>query len=141
MSNSKILSNRVVPKYVPTNLRWDQKEGLNAWYLQGLCSDFIEDVDNHFFNIQITHFDMINNDLPKSEIQQYKTFDYESINQYPEAIKNEIREAVCRNIKKSNFHVDRQNVLKILQEQNKTVARGRGRFLKICCDSMYASCW
>ena len=108
---------------------------------KGICSDFIENVGNHFSNIQITNFDMINNDLPKNKIQEYKTFDYESINQYPEAIKNEIKEAVFRNIKKDNFYVDKQNVLKILQEQNKTVARGRGRFLKICRDSMYASCW
>ena len=141
MNSIKILSNRLVPQYVPTNLKWDQKDGLNTWYLQGKCNDFIENVDNHFSNIKITDFDMINNDLPKNKIEEYKTFDYESINEYPEAIKNEIKEAVCRNIKKDNFHVDRQNALELLQQQNKTVAKGRGRFLKICRDSMYASCW
>ena len=138
---SKIKSNTLAPKCVPANLKWDQKDGLNTWYLQGLCSDFIEDVNNHFSNIQITNFDMINNNLPEDKIQQYKTFDYTNINDYPEAIKNEIKEAVCRNIKKDNFYVDKQNVLKILKQQNKTVARGRGRFLKICRDSMYDSCW
>ena len=84
---------------------------------------------------------MINNDLPEKKIQEYKTFEFESVNEYPEAIKNEIKEAVSRNINKDNFYVARQNVLKLFQQQNKTLARGRGRFLKICRDSMYASCW
>ena len=141
MNNGKILSNRLIPKYVPSNLKWDQKDGLDTWYLQGKCNDFIENVDLHFSNIEITNFDMINNDLPEKKIQEYKTFEFESVNEYPEAIKNEIKEAVCRNINKDNFYVARQNVLKLFQQQNKTVARGRGRFLKICRDSMYASCW
>ena len=141
MNNTSILSNKLVPQYVPAKLKWDQKDGLNTWYLQGQCNNFIENVDNHFSKIKIINFDMINNDLPKNKIQEYKTFDYESINEYPEAIKNDIKKAVCRNIKKDNYYVGRQNVLKLLQQQNKTVARGRGRFLKICRDSMYASCW
>ena len=141
MNNGKILSNRLIPKYVPSNLKWDQKDGLDTWYLQGKCNDFIENVDLHFSNIEITNFDMINNDLPEKKIQEYKTFEFESVNEYPEAIKNEIKEAVSRNINKDNFYVARQNVLKLFQQQNKTLARGRGRFLKICRDSMYASCW
>ena len=98
----------------------------------------------HLANINIVNFDMISNDLPKEIIKEYKTFKIESINEHPDAIQGEIKEAVCRNINKDNFYVSRQNVLALLPEQNnsnKRVARGRGRFLKICRDSMYASCW
>ena len=95
MNNTSIISNKLVPQYVPAKLKWDQKDGLNTWYLQGQCNHFIENVDNHFSKIKIINFDMINNDLPKNKIQEYKTFDYESINEYPEAIKNDIKKAVC----------------------------------------------
>lgn len=56
MNNGKILSNRLIPKYVPSNLKWDQKDGLDTWYLQGKCNDFIENVDLHFSNTEITNF-------------------------------------------------------------------------------------
>lgn len=72
MNNGKILSNRLIPKYVPSNLKWDQKDGLDTWHLQGKCNDFIENVDLHFSNIEITNFDMINNDLPEKKFKNIR---------------------------------------------------------------------
>ena len=144
MDSGKIFSNTLIPKYVPNNLKWNKRDGLDTWYLQGKSNDFIENIDLHFANINIVNFDMISNDLRKETIKKYKTFKIESINEYPQAIQGEIKELLCRNINRDNFHVSRQNVVALLQEQNnskKRVARGRGRFLKICRDSMYASCW
>ena len=79
-------------------------------------------------------------------LRNYISVNFENIEKYPEVNQIEIKESICRNIKKDNFHVNKETVSKLLQQNNSTnikklVAIGRGRFLKKCKDSMYASCW
>ena len=35
----------VIPKYIPKNLKWYERDGLETWYLEGKCNDFLEDTD------------------------------------------------------------------------------------------------
>ena len=43
------------------NIPWYERDGLNTWYEQMKCNEFLEDTDNHFKNLEITNFDMIYN--------------------------------------------------------------------------------
>ena len=52
-------TNTLIPKYIPNNLKWNEKDGLDTWYLEGKCNDFLEDVDNYFSNVNIVNCDMI----------------------------------------------------------------------------------
>ena len=38
-------ANSYVPKYVPENLPWFERDGLMTWYHQGKCSDFLRDAN------------------------------------------------------------------------------------------------
>ena len=40
--------NKYIPKYVPNDLKWYEKDGLDTWYLQNKHTDFLMDTDEHF---------------------------------------------------------------------------------------------
>ena len=40
--------NVFVPLYVSNNLKWYERNGLDTWYVQGKCRDFLENTDEHF---------------------------------------------------------------------------------------------
>ena len=40
--------NKFIPKYVPNNLKWCERDGLDTWYLQNKCNVFLIDTDEHF---------------------------------------------------------------------------------------------
>ena len=33
-------TNTLIPKYIPKNLKWHEKDGLDTWYLEGKCNVF-----------------------------------------------------------------------------------------------------
>ena len=41
--------NKFIPKYIPIDLKWYEKDGLDTWYLQNKYAEFVMDVDEHFF--------------------------------------------------------------------------------------------
>ena len=41
MNSGKIFSNTLIPKYVASDLKWNQRDGLDTWYLQGKSNDII----------------------------------------------------------------------------------------------------
>ena len=59
--------NKFIPKYVPNDLKWYKKDGLDTWYLQNKCADFLMDTDEHFKKMKVVNFDMI-----KKEVSQEK---------------------------------------------------------------------
>ena len=40
--------NIFVPQYVPKNLEWFEKDGLETWYQQNKCKEFLDNADIHF---------------------------------------------------------------------------------------------
>ena len=42
------LDNQFSPKYIPSYLKWYERDGLDTWYLEGKCKDFLEDTDACF---------------------------------------------------------------------------------------------
>ena len=133
----------IIPKYIPKDLKWYERDGLDTWYLEGKCNDFLEDTDYYFNNVKVVNFDMILNKPSLTAVRNYKTINFNHIKCYPQFNQIKIKQSINRNIKKGNFHVKREDVpqLFVKEFQNKKFAVGRGRFLKICKDSMYASCW
>ena len=67
------VDNTFVLPYVPENLKWFEGDGLETWYRQNKCREFLEDTDSHFQQRQIINFDMIRNveKLDKKLIKQY----------------------------------------------------------------------
>ena len=112
--------------------------------MEGKSNDFLQVTDYYFNTVKVVNFDMIFNKPSLTEIINYKRINFNHIKDYPEPNQIKIKQSINRNIKKGNFHVKREHVPKLFvkdQFQNKKLAVGSGRFLKICKDSMYASCW
>ena len=40
---AKKCNNRFIPKYIPSDLPWYEKDGLDTYYLQNKCNDFLRD--------------------------------------------------------------------------------------------------
>ena len=69
---NKNVDNVFVPKFIPNNLKWYERDGLNTWYEQGKCQDFLDDLDSHFENLEIVYFALIHSkgNLPETKIKQ-----------------------------------------------------------------------
>ena len=59
------VDNKFIPKCVPNDLKWYERDGLDTWYLQNKFNEFINNTDSYFKRMKITNFDLIKNDVPK----------------------------------------------------------------------------
>ena len=59
MSAGKIFANKYIPKYVPEDLPWNEKNGLLSYKDQLKYKDFISDPNAHIKNTQVINFEMI----------------------------------------------------------------------------------
>ena len=59
-------NNKYIPEYVPKNLKWYERDGLETWYLQNKCNDFINNTEEHFKQMKITNFDIIKKNVQKN---------------------------------------------------------------------------
>ena len=75
--------NEFIPSYIPMNLNSSERDGLETWYRQNKCQEFLENTNKHFEQRKIVNFHMINEKLDKKIIQQYQTVDNKKIEQYP----------------------------------------------------------
>ena len=78
---AKKIDNTYIPKFVPNNLPWYERDGLNTWYEQNKFNDFLKDPDKHFENLQINNFDLIFNKekLSSQKVKQYQTIDHKKL--------------------------------------------------------------
>ena len=53
------LDNEFIPKYILSDLKWYEREGLDTWYLEEKCKGFLGDTDKHFKNTKIVNFDIM----------------------------------------------------------------------------------
>ena len=42
------VDNTFIPKYTPNNLKWYGKDGLETWYRQNKCNEFLNNTDEYF---------------------------------------------------------------------------------------------
>ena len=134
------VDNAFVPKFIPDNLKWYERDGLETWYLRNKCSEFLEDTDSHFKNRKIVNFGIINNDekMAKQTLMQYRTTDHDEIKKYPE--KEQIMNSIFGNANRKDMIIEKRP---IDTHFNRTFAppKGRSKFIKKIRDDMYASCW
>ena len=133
------VDNTFVPKFLPNNLKWYERDGLEMLYLHNKCSEFLEETDSHFKNRKIVNFDIINNGekMAKQTLMQYRTIEHDEIKKYPE--KEQIMSSIFRNANRKDMIIEKRT---IDTHFNRTFLppKGRAKFIKIQ-DNMYASCW
>ena len=132
--------NEFIPSYIPMNLNSSERDGLETWYRQNKCQESLENTNKHFEKRKIVNFHMINEKLDKKIIQQYQTVNNKKIEQYQIDYHDQIRSSIFRNTQRNDLHVNMSTAKKhFMTDKQKSI--GRGKFLKICKDSTYASCW
>ena len=134
--------NEFVPLFMQPNVKYFERDGLETWCSQNKCQEFSENTDKHFEQRKMINLHSINEgqNLDKKVIWQYQTVDNKKIEQYPIDYHDQIRSSIFRNIQRNDLHVNIPIIKKHFMT-DKQKAIGRGKFLKICKDSMYASCW
>ena len=103
---------KFIPKFIPIDLY--ERDGLNTWYLQNKCSDFINNSDNYFKRMKITNFDIIKNDVPKEKLKQYQTLDHDQIKQYPPQLHEQICSSIFGNANRKDMHIKNKQLMNIL---------------------------
>ena len=144
MSEPKLVfefDNTFIPPFVSNELKWYERDGLETWYRQNKCQEFLENTDKYFEQRKIVNFDLIRNGerLDKEIIRQYQTVDYNRIKTYPPKYHQQITSSIFRNVNHNDLHVNNQTIKEHFS--NKKTSIGRGKFLKKCRDDMYAACW
>ena len=125
--------NKFIPKYVPNNLKWYKRGGLETWYLHNKCNDFLMDTDEHFKETNIVNFDIIKDKkLEEEKLKQYQTIDHDEIMKYPAQLREPICSSIFRNSKRKDMHISKETV---------NAGVGRGRFLKKIRDDMHRDSW
>ena len=104
------VDNTFVPKFIPDNLKWYERDGLETWYLRNKCSEFLEDTDSHFKNRKIVNFDIINNGekMAKQTLMQYRTIEHDEIKKYPE--KEQIMSSIFRNANRKDMIIEKRTI-------------------------------
>ena len=137
---NKKVDNVFVPKFIPNNLKWYECDGLNTWYEQRKCQDFLEDLDLHFENLEILNFDLIHSKgkLPETKIKQYQTVNHSKILAYPSDKQGEILSSMFRT-KRKDMNVTKEIINEHFKKPIKSY--GRGRFIKNDKDFRYKESW
>ena len=127
---AKKFDNIFIPKFVPNNLPWYERDGLNTWHEQNKCNGFLEDPDQYFENLQINNFGLIKNKdkLSNQKIKQYQTVDHNEIMKYPEREREEIMSSIFRNSKHRDMFIQKETIHEHFTVNSRNV--GRGRFIK-----------
>ena len=99
--------NIYVPKFVPKDLPWYERDGLITQYDQMKCKDFLRNTNNHFREAKIVNFDIIHRqchgeEVPKHFLKQYQTVDDKSILEQSTSDQDKILS--------NAFHTDRKDI-------------------------------
>ena len=122
---SKKADNRFIPTFVRSDLPWYKRDGLMTWYEQCKCQEFLENTDEHFQNLQILNFDMINSNgkIDDDKLKPYQTIDHHEIMAYPSELREEIMSSIFR-AKLPDMHAKKKQLLNILRSQLKMLKEG-----------------
>ena len=77
------VSNTFIPEYAANNLERYEKDGLETWYRQNKCNEFLNNTDEYFKKMRITNFDNIKNEATEDKMKQYQTINHEEIKPHP----------------------------------------------------------
>ena len=122
------VDNKFVPTYVPNNLKWFERDGLETWYRQNKCNELLNNTDTYSEKMKIVNFDIIDNDPSKNQIKQYQTIDHDKIKCYPPHFQEQIRSSIFRNATRKDMHVEKNTIKKHFT--HKKASADRERFIK-----------
>ena len=119
--------NVFVPPFVSNELKWYERDGLDTWYKQNKCQEFLQNTNKHFEQRKIVNFNMTENgeQLDKKIIRQYQTVDYNTIKTYTSEYQQQITSSIFRNINRNDLNVNNRTIKEI-----KTNLLGEVNFLK-----------
>ena len=60
--------NTYISKYVPSDLKQYERDGLLTWYDQKKCEDFLRDTNYHFKQAKIINLDIIHRECREEEV-------------------------------------------------------------------------
>ena len=109
-------TNKYVPEFVPSDLKWYERDGLMTWYDQVKCEQFLEDVNKHFSETKIVNFDIINKSIKGEEISEGVLGDYETVHKkevfnYPIHQREKIMSAALRSsIQRNDVFISKELV-------------------------------
>ena len=131
--------NKFIPKYVPNDLKWYERDRLDTWCLQNKCNDFLNDTDEDFKQMKIINFEMIKNNVSTEKLKQYQTLDHHEIMYYPPRLREQICSSKFSKTNQKDMHIKKETINEYFA--NKRVSTGRGRFIKKIRDDLYAESW
>ena len=118
--------NNFIPKYIPGDLKWYEKDGLDTWYLRNKCEDFLKKTNLHFAKRKVINFDMIKNEVGGETKKQYQTIDNGEKKQYLVEYQEQICSSIFRNASRKDMFFEKNTVNEhFLNKKNHT---GRRRF-------------
>ena len=116
--------NTFIPKHTPNNLKWYEKDGLETWYRQNKCNEFLSNTDNYFQKIRIANFDIIKNKVEEHKLKQYQTIDHEEIKHYPPHLQEQTCSSIFHNSNQKNMHIQKETIKKHFINKKVCVERG-----------------
>ena len=131
--------NNFIPKYIPGDLKWYEKDGLDTQNLRNKCEDFLQNTDLHFAKRKVVNFDVIKNEIGKETKKQNQTIDHEEIKRYPVEYQEQISSSIFRNADRKDMYIEKKTINEHFS--NKKPSLGRGRFLKRIKDDLYRDSW
>ena len=129
-----------VPPFVPKDLKWLEKDGLETWYSRNKCEEFLENTDLHFKHRKIINFDMIKNDITDKKIKQYQQTGNVKIKKYPPNDQQQIMSFIFSSANRKDMNIEKRTINKHFSNK-KICGCGRGKFIKMIRDDMYAQFW
>ena len=111
--------NKFIPKYVPNDLKWYEKDGLDTSYLQNKCAGFLMDTDEHFKKMKVVNFYVIKNEVSQEKLKQYHLINHQEIMHYPPHIREEIFSLIFRNSNRKDMHITKSTVNEHFKNTNR----------------------
>ena len=102
------VDNIFVQKFIPNDLKWYERGGLDTWYLEGKCKDFLENTDRHFEQMKIINFYILS--VSKKGLKQYQQTDHQMVMSYPAKERKEIFSSIFRNVGRNDMNVTKESV-------------------------------
>ena len=70
---------KYVSGFVSNDVKWYERDGLLTWYDQMKYERFLQDVNNHFANIKIVNFEIINKWIKGEEVSEWILRNYQTV--------------------------------------------------------------
>ena len=121
--------NVFIPQYIPNDLKWFERDGLDTWYLKNKSDEFLQNTDLHFKQRKIVNFDYIKNGIDEINFKQYNQIDHEEIKKYPIEHQKQIMSSMFRNANRKYMVIQKRTVDEHFKNTNIS-GYGRGNFIK-----------